>query len=35
MEMFDLQVADLDPLVEDQEGVASFFLDVDGPVTFI
>jgi peroxiredoxin family protein len=35
MEMFDLQVADLDPIVEDQEGVASFFLDVDGPVTFI
>jgi peroxiredoxin family protein len=35
MEMFELQVADLDPLVEDQEGVASFFLDVDGPVTFI
>jgi peroxiredoxin family protein len=35
MEMFDLQVADLDPLVEDQEGVASFFMDVDGPVTFI
>ena len=35
MEMFELTVADLDPLVDDQEGVASFFLDVDGPVTFI
>jgi peroxiredoxin family protein len=35
MEMFGLEVADLDPLVEDQEGVASFFSDVDGPVTFI
>jgi peroxiredoxin family protein len=35
MEMLDLQVEDLDPLVEDQEGVASFFMDVDGPVTFI
>ncbi len=35
MEMFGLKVEDLDPLVDDQEGVASFFLDVDGPVTFI
>ncbi|HEX6331833.1 MAG TPA: DsrE/DsrF/DrsH-like family protein [Actinomycetota bacterium] len=35
MEMFDLSVDDLDPLVDGQEGVASFFLDVDGPVTFI
>ncbi len=35
MEMFGLTVDDLDPLVDDQEGVASFFMDVDGPVTFI
>lgn len=35
MEMLDLEVEDLDPLVDDQEGVASFFLDVDGPVTFV
>ena len=35
MEMFGLEVGDLDPLVDDQRGVASFFVDVDGPVTFI
>jgi peroxiredoxin family protein len=35
MEMFELTAEDLDPLVDDQEGVASFFIDVDGPVTFI
>ncbi len=35
MEMFGLQVGDLDPLVDDQQGVASFFMNVDGPVTFI
>ena len=35
MEMFGIDVDELDPLVDDQEGVASFFLDVDGPVTFI
>lgn len=35
MEMFGLTVEDLDPLVDDQEGVASFFMEVDGPVTFI
>ena len=35
MEMFGIDVDGLDPLVDDQEGVASFFLDVDGPVTFI
>ncbi len=35
MEMFGLKIEDLDPLVDDQEGVASFFLEVDGPVTFI
>lgn len=35
MDMLGLTVDDLDALVDDQEGVASFFLDVDGPVTFI
>jgi peroxiredoxin family protein len=35
MDMFQIQVEDLDPLVDGQEGVASFFMDVDGPVTFI
>jgi len=35
MEMFGLKVEDLDPLVDDQFGVASFFVEVDGPVTFI
>ena len=35
MDMFDLTTDDLDPLVDDQEGVASFFMDVDGPVTFV
>ncbi len=35
MEMFGLTVDDLDPLVEAQVGVASFFMDADGPVTFI
>jgi peroxiredoxin family protein len=35
MEMFGLATEDLDPLVDDQEGVASFFLEVDGPVTFV
>jgi peroxiredoxin family protein len=35
MEMFGLRLEELDPLVDDQEGVASFFMDVDGPVTFI
>jgi peroxiredoxin family protein len=35
MEMFDLRLDELDPLVDDQEGVASFFMEVDGPVTFI
>ena len=35
MDMFGLDVGDLDPLVDGQEGVAGFFLHVDGPVTFI
>jgi len=35
MEMLELKVEDLDPLVDDQEGVASFFMEVDGPVSFI
>jgi peroxiredoxin family protein len=35
MEMFGLTTEDLDPLVDGQEGVASFMADVDGPLTFI
>jgi len=35
MEMLGLKAEDLDPLVDDQEGVASFFLEATGPVTFI
>jgi peroxiredoxin family protein len=35
MDMFGLEVADLDPLVDGQEGVAGFFMHADGPVTFI
>lgn len=35
MDMFGLEVADLDPLVDGQEGVAAFFLHAGGPVTFI
>ena len=35
MEMFGLEVGDLDPLVDGQEGVAGFFLHADGPITFI
>lgn len=35
MEMFGLTKEDLDPLVDDVEGVASFFSDVDGSLTFI
>jgi peroxiredoxin family protein len=35
MEMFGITTDDLDPVVDGQEGVASFFMDVDGPVTFI
>ena len=35
LEMFGIGKVDLDPLVDDVEGVASFFLEVDGPVTFI
>ncbi len=35
MEMLGLKVEDLDPIVDDQEGVVSFFMEVDGPVTFI
>jgi peroxiredoxin family protein len=35
MEMFGITKDDLDPVVDDVEGVASFFGDVDGPVTFI
>ena len=35
MEMFDITKDDLDPLVDDVEGVAAFMAAVDGPVTFI
>jgi peroxiredoxin family protein len=35
MEMFGLEVGDLDPLVDGQEGVAAFFMHADGSVTFI
>jgi len=35
MDMFGLTTADLDPLVDGQEGVASFFGQVDGPLMFI
>jgi peroxiredoxin family protein len=35
MEMFGLRDGDLDPLVDAQEGVASFFAEADGPITFI
>lgn len=35
MEMFAITVDDLDPLVDDQSGVVTFFMEVDGPVTFV
>jgi peroxiredoxin family protein len=35
MEMFEITRDDLDPLVDGIWGVASFFLEADGPVTFI
>ncbi|MBI3648043.1 MAG: DsrE/DsrF/DrsH-like family protein [Actinobacteria bacterium] len=35
MEMFGIAKDDLDPLVDGVEGVASFFMEVDGPLTFI
>lgn len=36
MELFDITAADLDPLVDDVEGVAAFMLDATtGPITFI
>jgi peroxiredoxin family protein len=35
MEMFGITKDDLDPLVDDVWGVASFFSEADGPVTFI
>jgi peroxiredoxin family protein len=35
MEMFGISKDDLDPLVDDVEGVAAFFAEVDGPLTFI
>jgi peroxiredoxin family protein len=35
MEMFEITQDDLDPLVDGIWGVASFFLEAEGPVTFI
>ncbi|MGZ5212151.1 MAG: DsrE/DsrF/DrsH-like family protein [Actinomycetota bacterium] len=35
VEMLGLVMEDLDPLVDGQEGVASFFLDASGSLTFI
>jgi len=35
MEMFHLTRDDLDPMVDGIWGVASFFMEADGPVTFI
>jgi peroxiredoxin family protein len=35
MEMFGISKDDLDPLVDDVEGVAAFFAEVEGPMTFI
>ena len=36
MELFDLAAGDLDPLVDDVEGVAAFMFDAaSGPITFI
>jgi peroxiredoxin family protein len=35
MEMFEITKDDLDPLVDDVEGVAAFMADATGPITFI
>jgi peroxiredoxin family protein len=35
MEMFEITREDLDPLVDGIWGVASFFMEAEGPVTFI
>jgi len=35
MEMFEITKDDLDPMVDGIWGVASFFMEADGPVTFI
>ena len=35
MEMFRITTDDLDPMVDGVWGVASFFMEADGPVTFI
>ena len=35
MEMFGITKDDLDPMVDGVWGVASFFMEADGPVTFI
>lgn len=35
MDMFDITMDDLDPLVDDVQGVASFMLEARGPMVFI
>jgi peroxiredoxin family protein len=35
MEIFRLEKEDLDPIVDDVEGVAAFMTDATGPITFI
>ena len=35
MDMFQITMADLDPLVDDVQGVASFMLEANGPIVFI
>ena len=35
MEMFHLEKGDLDPIVDDVEGVAAFMTDATGPITFV
>jgi peroxiredoxin family protein len=35
MDMFDVTMDDLDPLVDDVQGVASFMLEARGPIVFI
>ena len=35
MEMFDITQDDLDPLIDDVEGVAAFMIEATGPIVFI
>lgn len=35
METLDIAIEDLDPLVDGVQGVATFFMNADGPITFI